>query len=108
MKLDTSTELGARVDRRLREEPVSCLPTVRPDGTPEPSPVWFLWDGQALLIYSQQTRKLRNIEANPRVALNFDGDSRGGNIIVISGQAEIASDAPAANEVPAYVQKYQQ
>src|SRR5947199_7063493 len=108
MQLDTSTEFGARVERRLREDRVIWLTTVRPDGTPEPSPVWFLWDGETFLIYSQHTRKLRNIEANPNVALNFDGDGMGGNIIVINGQAEIASDAPPANEVPAYVQKYQQ
>src|SRR5947207_2131062 len=98
MELDTSTEFGARVERRLREELVIWLTTVRPDGRPEPSPVWFLWDGETFLIYSQNSSK---------VALNFDGDGMGGNIVVITGQAEIASEAPPANEVAAYVQKYQ-
>src|SRR5712691_10160935 len=99
MKFDTSTEFGARVERRLREDRVIWLTTVRPDGTPEPSPVWFLWDGETFLIYSQHTQKLRNIEDSPRVALNLDGDGLGGNIVVIIGRAEIASGAPPANEV---------
>ena len=107
MELDTSTEFGARVERRLREELVIWLTTVRPDGRPEPSPVWFLWDGETFLIYSQHTQKLRNIQNSSKAALNFDGDGIGGNIVVITGQAEIASEAPPANEVAAYVQKYQ-
>ena len=44
------------------------LTTVRPDGRPEPSPVWFLWDGETFLIYSQNSSK---------VALNFDGEDSG-------------------------------
>jgi PPOX class probable F420-dependent enzyme len=105
--IDLSTEFGARVARRLEQETVIWLTTVRADSTPQPSPVWFLWDGTTMLMYSRpDTPKLRNIAAQPRVALNFDSDGQGGDIVVFTGEARI-EDAPPANEVPTYLDKYQ-
>ena len=79
--LDTGTEFGSRAARRLREELIIWLTTVRGDGLPQPSPVWFHWDGETFLIYSRpNTPKVRNIEGNSKVALNLDGDGRGGDI----------------------------
>jgi PPOX class probable F420-dependent enzyme len=45
--------------------------TVRPDGNPAVTPMWFSWDGE-LLRFTHTTRraKLRNIEHNPHVALS--------------------------------------
>jgi PPOX class probable F420-dependent enzyme len=107
IQLDTSTEFGLRVERRLRDEPLIWLTTISADGTPQPSPVWFLWDGEGVLIYSRpNTPKLRHIERNPRVALNLDGDGRGGDIVILTGQAALAPDAPPADRVPEYVRKY--
>ncbi len=107
MQIDTSTEFGARVARRLQDESVMWLTTVRADGSPDPSPVWFHWDGQRFLIYSQpNTQKLRNVERNPRVALNFDGNGQGGDIIVFVAEARVAPDEPPAHQVPAYAAKY--
>lgn len=108
MQIDTTTPFGARVIRRLREDRLIWLTTVRPNGLPEPSPVWFLWEDETVLIYSQpNTQKLRDIAANPRVALHFDGDGQGGDIVILTGQAEIVSDAPSADRVAAYVAKYE-
>ena len=70
-------------------------------------PVWFLWDGQTFLIYSQPDRqKLRNISRNPRVDLNLNSNAYGGDIVRVEGMAEIVEDAPSANEVPEYIEKY--
>jgi PPOX class probable F420-dependent enzyme len=105
--IDTSTEFGARVARRLEQERVIWLTTVRADLQPQPSPVWFLWDGTTFLIYSRpNTQKLRNIAARPRVALNLDGDGRGGDIVIFSGEARIDPSAPPAHRVPAYIARY--
>ena len=46
---------------------------------------------------------MRNLEANPLVSLNFAGDGRGGDIVVLSGRATVDRDGPPANEVGAYV-----
>jgi PPOX class probable F420-dependent enzyme len=105
--LDLGTEFGARAARRLREDVLAWLTTVDRRGTPQPIPVWFLWDGDSsILLYSRPDKpKLRNIEANPRVSFNLDGNGRGGDIVVCLGEARV-SDDPPADEIPDYVEKY--
>ena len=105
--IDESTEFGARVARHLREGIVVWMTSVTPAGAPVPRPVWFIWDGgETVVMYSQPKLRIRNLEANPRVALNFDGDGRGGDIVVLSGTAAVHRDLPAANGDPAYLAKY--
>jgi len=107
MQIDTGSEFGARVARRLTDDTIGWLTTVSADGTPQPSPVWFLWDGETVLIYSQpNTPKLRHIAANPRVSLNLDGNGRGGDIIILTGEARIDDAAPSSAALPAYQAKY--
>jgi PPOX class probable F420-dependent enzyme len=109
MKIDTKSEFGARATRRLKDEFIYWLVTVARDGTPQPSPVWALWDGETLLMYSQpDTPKLRNVAARPRVALHLDGDGRGGDIVIVTGDARIAPEAPPADRVPEYITKYRE
>ena len=110
MKIDTSSEFGGRAARRLRDDLIYWLVTVGPDGTPQPSPVWALRDEDGtFLIYSRpDTPKLANVAARPRVALHMDGDGRGGDIVIVTGEARIDRAAPAADRVPAYVAKYKE
>ena len=91
LPVDTQSAFGARALRRLGVEVVAWLVTVTERGAPQPSPVWFLWDGESFLVYSQPgTPKLRNIA---------------GDVVVVSGRAEQADDPPA-DHVPAYIEKY--
>lgn len=105
--IDLSTEFGQRVQRRLKGEQIAWLTTVSVDGRPHPRPVWFLWKEGEVIIYSQpETHKLEHIQGNPHVALNFDSDGRGGDIIVFYGNALIDEHFPPANQVNDYIQKY--
>ena len=80
------------------EEIIAWLTTVRSDG--QSVPVWFLWDGESVLIYSRSNRqKLRNIRGNPRVGLNLNCSARGGDVVRVEGTAEMMDEAPPANEV---------
>jgi PPOX class probable F420-dependent enzyme len=107
MVVDEGTEFGARVARRLRDESVVWLTTVTPAGAPLPRPVGFVWDGgDVVSIYSQPGARVRNIAANPKVALNFDGDGRGGDVVVISGIARVDPGAPPADANRAHLAKY--
>src|SRR5688572_2063514 len=109
IQIDTNSELGGRVVRRLNEETIGWLTTVGSDRMPQPSPIWFLWDGATVLIYSRpNTPKLRNIARTPRVALNLDGDGKGGDIVILTGEARVAPDAPPADAVADYLAKYDQ
>ncbi len=109
MLFDPSTEFGARVAHRLEEEEVIWLTTVSPEGTPQPNPVWFYWDGDNFLIYTQPTSfKLRNIKHNPLVSLHFNSDEEGSDVMVFSGEARIDTGAPLAHFNQAYLEKYRQ
>ncbi len=48
----------------------------------------------------------RNVAANPRVTLNFDGTASGGDVVVLSGVARVDPEAPAADALPAWLEKY--
>lgn len=41
--MDWQSEEGKRLAERLDKEQVIWLTTVRQNGTPTPTPVWFLW-----------------------------------------------------------------
>lgn len=104
---DGATRFGERVRRRLREEVVIWLTTVGADGTPQPNPVWFLWDGDGFLIYNRpDAHRLKHVQRRPRVALHFDGNGRGGDIVVFTGAAEVVEGAPLPHAVPEYVARY--
>lgn len=106
---DPKTPFGERVARRLRGEKILWLTTVAPDGTPQPNPVWFLWDGESILVYSlNQAKRNTHITRNPRVALNFDGNGTGGDVIVLTGEARVVPDEPPADQNPEYVEKYKE
>lgn len=105
--LDTSTDRGKHVERRLKNDIMAWLTTVRPSGQPDSVPVWFLWDGGTILIYSRPDKgKLHNLEANPRVSVTIDDTKGGGDVIRIEGTAELVADHPLAHEHPAYLAKY--
>jgi len=107
--LDTTTDAGGRADRRLREEKIAWLTTVRSDGQPQSVPVWFLWDGETFLIYSQPGgQKLRNIGGNPKVGLHLNSNDRGGDVVRVEGAAQILEDFPPATEVGEYLEKYRE
>jgi PPOX class probable F420-dependent enzyme len=105
--IDTSTKFGKRIARQLDDERIVWLTTVAKSGTPAPTPVWFLWYDDQILISSEPDKaKLRNVAANSRVALNFNATHTGGDVGVISGTATI-DDAPiTGDELAAYNNKY--
>ena len=107
LPIDTSTEFGQRVEQRLDSEQVVWLTTASPSGTPQPSMVWFLRDGDDILVMSQpNTPKVRAIRANPRVALNFNGTESGGNMVVLNGTATLEDHMPEDAVPAAYFEKY--
>lgn len=107
--IDLTGELGERVAQRLRDEEVIWLTTVGADGTPQPSPVWFLWEDGELLVYSQPGKpKVKNVERQPRVALNFNTDALGDSVAVMTGEARVDPDAPPIDRHTAYLEKYRE
>jgi PPOX class probable F420-dependent enzyme len=99
--------VGKRILERLRNEQIIWLTTVTARGKPQPRPVWFIWDGYSIVIYTEQTSwKVAHLAVNPQVSLNFNSDEYGGDIHVLSGEAGIDSSAPLVKDNLPYISKY--
>ena len=106
---DTSTEAGAAAERRMRSEMVGWLTTVARDGTPQSSPVAFLWDGETVTVWSEPTApKVTNLVENHRCSFHLNSDRHGLAVVAIEGTAHLPPDGPRWNAVPAFVEKYRE
>lgn len=104
--IDPNTDHGARALRRLETEEAIWITVVDSTNTPRSTPVWFLWDGEKVVIYSEPgSFKVRCIKRNPRVNLHFSADEQGHDVVVLTGDARIATE-PRLEDLPAYAEKY--
>jgi PPOX class probable F420-dependent enzyme len=103
--LDLTRKRDAHIDQRLRRDLIIWLGSVRPDGRPHLTPVWFLWNGTDLVIFSKpHQQKIRNLRQNRRVIVALDGADRGA--IVLEGEAELLDDPAVNATLPEYLAKY--
>jgi PPOX class probable F420-dependent enzyme len=77
---------------------VGVLATLRPDGVVDAVPMWYALDGDAVVLATgSRSRKVRNLEADPRATLVLH-DSRPGYEVCgasIAGTVEIVHGADA-------------
>jgi PPOX class probable F420-dependent enzyme len=107
-RIDNSTAFGARIERQLNDEVVIWLTTVGKSGTPQPNPVWFGWNGEEILVFSQPGKaKVHNIAGQSRVALNFNATHSGGDVGVLTGEAVLDGKPATDEEYAAYNAKYE-
>ena len=105
-QLDPADPDQARALTRLSTDTVLWLTTVSLASAPQPSAVWFWWDGETVLVFSGGTARIRNIAANPNVAVHFNTDEYGDDISILYGLAAIDPDTPPAKEVGEYRARY--
>jgi PPOX class probable F420-dependent enzyme len=103
---DTSKPAHVHALERLQGNVISWLSTVRPDGRPHLVPVWFLWDGQTILIFSKPDQKIRNLRQNPAVVLGLDDTATGEDVVLIEGTADLLPAGQVTPTLPAYAAKY--
>jgi hypothetical protein len=69
--------IAQHIERRLQSESNVWVATVRPDGRPHLTPVWFVWHaGRAYLCIGPNSVKARNLAHNSRVALALEDGSQ--------------------------------
>src|SRR5687767_10174867 len=104
--LDLGNPRHAHADERLRKDLMMWLGTVRPDGRPHMVPVWFLWDGEKVVIFSKDDQKIRNLRSNNRVMLTVDDTKGGEDVVMVEGVAELLERGSVTPALPAYEEKY--
>jgi len=107
--MNTSRQAGlpSAAVSHLEHDEVAWLTTVTDRGAPAPTPVWFVWDGEAIVIFCEASaRKVSNIAARPRVTFHFNSDPAGQDVVVISARAEVFIDGVLPSEQSGYLDKY--
>jgi PPOX class probable F420-dependent enzyme len=88
----------ARVQQYLASREVAVLATVGADGAPRAMAMWFLQDGDALVMISvAETHKVGQLRGDPRVAVVAESAGPAGDIrgVSVRGRAEFLEDSPA-------------
>jgi PPOX class probable F420-dependent enzyme len=104
--LDGSRPKDAHIDERLRRDIIIWFSSVRPDGRPHVVPVWFLWDGESILLFSKPDQKVRNLRQNRAVVIALDNSEGGEDVILLEGEATLLDDGTAVYNVADYAAKY--
>jgi hypothetical protein len=75
----------SHVCQRMEQAINYWVATTGPDGCPHSTPVWGIWlDGTLYLDGSPRTRRGRNLQANPAVAVHLES---GEDVIIFHGEA---------------------
>lgn len=98
------TEPTVEARHRLREEPAVWCATVRPDGSPHVTPVWFVFEvGTWWIATPRRSVKVANLELQDHVSLALPDPDRP---LVAQGRARIVyADFPCAVTM-AFAKKY--
>ena len=83
------------------------LATIREDGTPQVTPVWFDYDGEFILIDSAEGRlKDRNIRRDPRVTIEIQDPVNPYRYVEIRGLVEVVTKDGAVDMIDKLSLKY--
>jgi PPOX class probable F420-dependent enzyme len=92
-------EITPQVQEFLTRKLLGRLATASSEGQPHVVPVWFLWEAGAAWISSyRSTRKVIDLERNPKCALVVDVEQAEGGLtaVMLEGRAELVSTPPNA------------
>ena len=80
-------------DSFIREHRLAVVSTVKKDGGPQATPVYYVYDGDKLFISVTATRKKTlNVQRDPRVAVTILAEERPFKHVQVTGRAEITGD----------------
>lgn len=89
---------------RLHDDANAWLTTLRPDGSPHLTPVWFVYaDSTWWVCCSERNVKVRNLQSDNRVALALED---GVQPVVAEGTATVLRDGYPPTVVEEFAAKY--
>lgn len=92
-------------DRFLTEQRTCRAATVTAAGRPHVSPLWFVWDGSSVWLYSVvRSQRWKDLQADPRMAVVVDAGVEYVELhgVELSGTVEVVGPVPrtGAEDVP--------
>lgn len=83
----------------LLERPVFAhLATVRPDGSPQVNPMWFVYDGSVIrFTHTDERQKFRNLRQNPQVAISIQDPENPYRYLEVRGRVVDVTPDPEGN-----------
>jgi PPOX class probable F420-dependent enzyme len=92
----------------LLRQPSPCfLSTVMPDGSPQLTQTWVDTDGRHILINTVRGhRKVKNVERDPRVAVNVSDPARPARYFGVRGRVVDMTTDGAVAHIDALAQRY--
>jgi PPOX class probable F420-dependent enzyme len=86
----------AQVDEFLQVPRIAVFGTVRAQGAPQLTPVWYLYEnGQVFVSLSINSAKYRNLTRDPRVCICIAAPHPDARAVMIHGQAELIPEQSA-------------
>jgi PPOX class probable F420-dependent enzyme len=78
------------IDAYLAGPHVAHFASIRQDGTPHISPVWYRWeDGKVTVVSGDSAVKTRNVRQNPKVAISVATDEWPYQYVILEGDATV-------------------
>jgi PPOX class probable F420-dependent enzyme len=103
-----TTSLPDHVRQFLDEPRFASIATVDEDGTPRQAVVWFLFDGETIVINSLEGRRWpSNLKRDPRVSISIT-DAVAQSWVGLTGTVEVVEDQEQAQaDIAAMARRYE-
>jgi hypothetical protein len=93
------------LEARLGRELTIWISTVRFDGRPHLTPVWYVWlEGRIYVAIGTETQKFINLRGNQAVALALPDTA---NVIILEGEAHAADRSTSDRVADYFYHKYE-
>ena len=94
----------SKAEAFLNEVHFARLATVKKNGAPHLTPIWYMYEDGKLLVNTTPSRvKYRNIEREPRVSLLVDDAY---SYLIVEGRARVAKERDAKRDIETLAIRY--
>lgn len=94
----------AKAEAFLKGTHFAKIATVKKDGSPHVTPIWYMYEGGKLIVNTTTDRvKFRNIQRDPRVSFLIDD---GYPYLMVLGNARVATERDANKDIETLAIRY--
>jgi PPOX class probable F420-dependent enzyme len=96
--------IDSKAEEFLKGKHFGKFATLRKDGSPHVTPIWYMYEGGKLIVNTTTERvKFKNVKRDPRVALLVDD---GYPYVMVEGRARIAEERDPKKDIETLAIRY--